>query len=262
MTVAARARALSTVLGDGAVFSHLTAARLWPLDLSREAADEPLHVAVRHPGRAPRRRGVVGHSIRDPEVRAVLRQGLRLTDGASLFCHLATMLALEDLVAVGDALVRGPVRQVAGDQRPWVTRDELERRVAGFTGPGARAARRALALVRSGAESRRETRFRLALLDAGLPEPELQVELFDAEGSFLGRVDVFYPGWGVGGEYEGDHHRTDRAQWDRDLIRYERMAAAGYSIVRIAGTSFTRDPAGCAARVRARLLAAGWRPDH
>ncbi|WP_216848411.1 MULTISPECIES: hypothetical protein [unclassified Rathayibacter] len=109
-TVAARARALSTVLGDRVVFSHLTAARLWPLELPRETADEPLHVAVRHPGRAPRRRGVVGHAIADPEVRAVVRDGLRLTDGASLFCHLSPILRLEDLVAVGDALLREPFR--------------------------------------------------------------------------------------------------------------------------------------------------------
>ena len=259
LSVTARARALSTVVGDRVVFSHLTAARLWPLDLPRETDDEPLHVAVRHPERALRRRGVVGHSLADPDVRAVTRNAMRLTDGASIFCHLATTLRLEDLVAVGDALVRCPVRQVAGDPRPWVARDELERRVAAFRGPGAPAARRALTLVRSGAESRRETHFRLALLDSGLPEPELQVEAYDADG-FIGRVDTLYPRWKVGGEYEGDQHRTDRVQWDRDLIRYERLAAAGFSIVRVAAASFTRDPAGCAARVRARLLDAGWRP--
>ncbi|TDX76016.1 hypothetical protein EDF35_3554 [Rathayibacter sp. PhB151] len=258
-TVAARARALSTVLGDGVVFSHLTAARLWPLELPREQDDEPLHVAVRHPGRAPRRRGVIGHSIADPEVRAVVRHGLRLTDGASLFCHLAPILRLADLVAVGDALLREPFRQAAGDRRPWVARGALEARVAAYRGPGAPAARRALTLVRSGAESRKETEFRLALLEAGMPEPELQVPVHDAAG-FIGRLDTLYPRWKVGGEYEGDQHRTDRVQWDRDLIRYERLAAAGFSIVRIAAASFLRDPAGCAARVRARLLDAGWRP--
>ncbi|QHC68406.1 hypothetical protein GSU68_04670 [Rathayibacter sp. VKM Ac-2759] len=258
-SVVDRARALATVLPEAAVFSHLTAARIWPLPLPAEAAGEPVHVAVRHPERAPRRRGVTGHALRDPEIRAVRRHGLRATDGASLFCHLALSLRFEDLVAVGDALVQVPVHGDGSDPRPWVSIDILRRRVEHYSGPGCRAARRALAAVRVGAESRRETLLRLVLLGAGLPEPELNIEVVDEEG-VIGRVDLLFRDWAVVAEYEGDHHRTDREQWDRDILRYERLVAAGYAVVRIADASFSRDPAGCAARVRSRLHAAGWRP--
>lgn len=113
-----RAEALLTVAGPGAVLSHLTAARLWPLDLPPAAADEPLHICIRWPSRAPRHRNVVGHTVADPEVRRIVRRGLPVTDPASLFCHLAALLELDDLVAVGDALVRTPVVGDPADPRP------------------------------------------------------------------------------------------------------------------------------------------------
>lgn len=256
VTVAQRARAYATVM-DGAVFCGITAARLWPLDLPREPPGEPLHVAVRPPAHAPRGRGLAGHSIGDPQLRAVRRGGLLLADGASLFLQLAAVLSLEDLVAVGDALVLSPVR--AGSGRPWVPLRELRRRVEGHEGRGARAVRRALALIREGAESRRETLLRLALAAAGLPEPELQVELFDGRGR-IGRVDLLFRQWRVVVEYEGDHHRTDRVQWDRDLIRCERLAAAGWTVVRIAAASFDTDPLDCVDRVRRALVAGSRHP--
>ncbi|WP_207407140.1 endonuclease domain-containing protein [Rathayibacter sp. SD072] len=253
-----RAAAYATIMRHS-VFCGLTAARLWPLDLPSETADEPLHVAVRHPARAPRGRGLVGSSLADPDLTGVRRGGLLLADGASVFCQLGEVLRMEDLVAVGDALVLTPAQPRADDPRPWVSLHELQRRVERLEGRGSRAVRRALALVREGAESRRETRLRLVLVTAGLPEPELQVELFDALGK-IGRVDLLYRTWRVVVEYEGDHHRSDRAQWDRDLIRYERLAAAGWTVVRIASASFDADPAGCAHRVRRALVAGGWRP--
>ncbi|MCM6762929.1 DUF559 domain-containing protein [Rathayibacter sp. ZW T2_19] len=256
-SVLERAAAYATIMRRS-VFCGLTAARLWPLDLPSEPPDEPLHVAVRHPARAPRGRGLLGSSLSDTDLTGVRRGGLLLADGASVFCQLGDALRLEDLVAVGDALVLSPVQPRSDDPRPWVPLHELQRRVARLEGRGSRGVRRALALVREGAESRRETRLRLVLVTAGLPEPELQVELFDALGK-IGRVDLLYRKWRVVVEYEGDHHRTDRAQWDRDLIRYERLAAAGWTVVRVASASFDADPADCAHRVRRALIAGGWR---
>lgn len=251
-----RARAYATVM-QRSLFCGVTAARLWPLDLPAGRPDESLHVAVRPPAHAPRGRGVAGHSIADPELRGVRRGGLLLADGASVFVQLASVLSLEDLVAVGDALVLAPVRSRAEDPRPWVPLRELRSRVGAHDGRGARVARQALALVREGAESRRETLLRLVLLSASLPAPELNVEVVDAAG-LIGRIDLLYPRWKVAVEYEGDHHRTDRAQWDRDLLRYERLVAAGWTPVRIAGTSFDGDPVACADRVRRALVAGGW----
>jgi len=37
-----------------------------------------------------------------------------------------------------------------------------------------------------------ETRLRWLLLSAGLPQPEVQVDLRDDDGDFLGRADLYY----------------------------------------------------------------------
>src|SRR6476646_6694867 len=41
-----RCRALSVVVPPGAFFSHLTAARLWPIDLPQPDPQERIHVSV------------------------------------------------------------------------------------------------------------------------------------------------------------------------------------------------------------------------
>ena len=34
-------------------------------------------------------------------------------------------------------------------------------------------------------------------------------------------------------EYEGDHHRTDRRQFNRDIARFEATAELGWIVVRV-----------------------------
>jgi hypothetical protein len=67
------------------------------------------------------------------------------------------------------------------------------------------------ALLRPGAESRPETLLRLLLGRAGLPEPEVNVDIRDDSGRFLGRADLVYPPWRTIVEYDGDQHRTSAA---------------------------------------------------
>ncbi|AZZ56308.1 hypothetical protein [Rathayibacter iranicus] len=248
-----RAEALLTAAGPGAVLSHLTAACLWPLDLPPAAADEPLHICVRWPNRAPRHRNVVGHAVADPEVRRVVRRGLPVTDPASLFCHLAALLELDDLVAVGDALVRTPVVGDPADPRPWVPLPDLQARAAAFRGRGAVRLREAAALVRDGADSRPESRFRVASVRAGIPEPLLQVPLYDSAGRFVGRPDGWYPRERVAWEYEGDGHRTSNRQFARDLGRYDDLASIGVRVVRIVGAEFLPHPERAIERLRRAL---------
>ena len=255
-----RCAALLTVLRGRVAFSHLTAARLWPIPLPPADPDECLHVAVPPPGRPPRRTGVVGHELLDRQVRIVGRHGFPMVDPASTFCHLSSMLDLPDLVAVGDALVLQPVHPHPYDDRPWLSLSDLSDRVAGFHGRGKARARQALPLIRRGAESRRETLLRLAIIDSGLPEPEVNGEVYAPDGRFLGRGDLVYRRWRVIAEYDGDQHRTSTRQFDKDARRLDDFAAHGWRVVRITGRSFTADPADCVARVLRALLAAGWRP--
>ena len=257
----ANCTALLVALPAGAFISHLTAARLWPLPLPlpQDLGGQPIDVSVREPARPPRRVGVDGHLVKDPLVCVVRRRGLPLVDPSTLFCQLATSLAVDNLVAVGDALVQRPVFQDWDDDRPWVSLPQLKERVALFHGRGKRAAAHAVDLIRPGAESRPESLLRLAIMNGGLPEPEVNVEIRDAGGSFLGRADLVYRRWRVIVEYDGDQHRTSTKQFDRDVMRLEGFARAGWLVVRIVGRSFWADREGCVARVRSALREAGWR---
>ncbi len=253
-----RCAALSLVVPDDAVFSHVTAARLWPLPLPWPHAAEPIHLSVQRPARPPRRSGVAGHVILDPQMTVVRRGGLRLVDASTLWCQLAAQLSVPDLVAVGDALTLQPVFAQTWEERPWITLDQLTCRVQLFRGRGKANAATALALVRPGAESRQETLLRLALLTAGLPEPEVNVDVCDSRGLFLGRGDLVYRRWKVIVEYDGDQHRTDTRQFDRDVLRLEGFAVAGWTVVRVVGRSFLHERDACVARVCRALGDAGW----
>lgn len=243
----------------GAFFTHRTAARLWPLPLPGLANDGPIHVGVMLPEHPPRRAGVVGHAISDPAVFTVRRNDHLLIDPASLFCQLSAVLRVDDLVAVGDALVLTPRCPDDRDDRPWLELAALQDRVERFRGRGKARADQAVRLVRPGSESRPESLVRLAILDAGLPEPEVNVEVYTAGGVFVGRADLLYRRYRLAVEYDGDHHRVDATQYDRDTGRLDDFAAAGWRVVRITKRSFFGDRDACVARVRRALIDAGWK---
>jgi hypothetical protein len=93
------------------------------------------------------------------------------------------------------------------------------------------------------------------LVGAGLPIPLVNHEVFDAGGLFVGRPDMVFGGRVIV-EYEGDHHRTERSQWHRDIRRAADLEDLGYRIVRATAADRV-DAASVAARVR-RSLADNW----
>ena len=240
-------------------FSHLTAARLWgcPLPQSFDRR-ESLHVSAPYPGRAPRRPGVIGHQSREP--RTSTRHGIPVSDAATTWISLAPLLPPEELVVCGDHLILSPHVLDPLDVRPHVSLEELGERLQNFTGRGARAAASAFRLLRPGAESRPETRLRLLLIGSRLPEPEVNVAVTDATGRWLGRGDLVYVRWRTVVEYDGDHHRTNEYQYDRDITRIDSFIAAGWNVVRVRrrGLSVARDET--VARVIRALRTHGWQP--
>src|SRR5207237_7844053 len=63
-----------------------------------------------------------------------------------------------------------------------------------------------LAILAAPAESPMETRLRWLLVQSGLPKPEVQSDLRDAEGRFLGRPDLYYSAARLVREYDGGTH--------------------------------------------------------
>jgi very-short-patch-repair endonuclease len=88
---------------------------------------------------------------------------------------------------------------------------------------------------------------------------DINVDLRDGRGRFLARPDIRFPEYRVVVEYEGDGHRTDRAQWNRDLIRTAALFEAGEHVIRIGAAQLHR-PAVFLKQLRAALVARGWSP--
>jgi very-short-patch-repair endonuclease len=79
------------------------------------------------------------------------------------------------------------------------------------------------------AESPMETRLRWTLLQAGLPRPQVQTELRNSEGRFLGRADLYYPQARLVVEYDGANHRDRLVEDDR---RQNALVTAGFRLLR------------------------------
>ena len=47
-------------------------------------------------------------------------------------------------------------------------------------------------------------------------------------------LDMGWPDLKIALEYDGDHHRTDPAQFARDIVRLEELAALGWLVIRVA----------------------------
>ncbi|WP_411701418.1 hypothetical protein [Conyzicola sp.] len=255
--VIARCRSYAPLLRAGQFFSHTTAARLWKAPLPTPFTDaEPLDVSTLSPGRAPRSAGISGHQA--PATSRILdRFGLPIADPASTWISLGRPLGLDDMVAVGDHLVLDPLVLDPADARPYATIAELRAAVDGGSGWGARAAASAIEHVREGVESRPETHLRLLLVRAGLPEPEVGVDIYDDAGKWLGRADQLFRQWKVISEYDGEQHRTSSAQYDRDETRIENFHRAGYATVRVRKGQLFGRPHEAVERVTRALRAAG-----
>jgi len=115
-----------------------------------------------------------------------------------------------------------------------VTASDVEAVMAAH--PGARGLprlRTVLPLVDGGAESPRETLARLALVDAGLPAPTTQFEVFGRYGEFIARLDMAYEDVKIGIEYDGPQHWTDPAVRQRDIDKQFELTALDWLMVRV-----------------------------
>lgn len=64
-----------------------------------------------------------------------------------------------------------------------------------------------------------ETRLRMLLVLAGLPEPETNLKIRDEEGEVIGKYDLSYRAVRVAIEYNGKVHVLAPGAWEADLER-------------------------------------------
>jgi hypothetical protein len=238
----------------GHYFSGVSAAQIHDLYLPTRLATSPtVHVTAISPARAPRTTGVRARQVEPGRITTGTRGSLPVISPVDTWCELADVLTVAELVEMGDGLVRRV--------RPLATMNELADAVARFSGRrGSRKLRAAFARVRPGTDSRQETRLRLFIVDAGLPEPLVNYEIRDRRGYFLALGDLVYPEWRILIEYDGSHHFASEQQGHHDVDRLDLVMADGWRVIRV---HCEHMPNGAATRIRtirAALLSAGWHP--
>lgn len=190
----------------------------------------------------------------DGEVEEV--QGIRMTTRLRTWIDMAARLPLYDLVCVGDQLIRVPRPEFEGRTAPYATLAELRTLLDRHRyRQGIVRAREALELMRVGADSAQETRLRLAMLDAGLPEPDLQVKLWPGD-PFSPSADLGFRARRLAIQYDGGHH-LEEDQVFSDMRRDKAFRAAGWTVL-----VFGKDDAGenfaSATRQIRRALRTAW----
>lgn len=171
------------------------------------------------------------------EDEVIQRRGYRLTNPVRTVTDLGSGRDLiESVVAIDLALHAGLI-----DMRALNSHIDVNAGAKGI-----RRLRRAVDLADARSESPMETRLRVQLVRARLPEPQLQVELHDTSGRFLGRADLYYPDVRLVVEFDGMNQKDRMAA---DLRRQNALLNAGYHVLRFTAADI-RVPGFAAAQVR------------
>jgi very-short-patch-repair endonuclease len=236
-----RVKAALLIHKQGAFASHASAGRVYDVPLPPGLAEE--HVSVFAAEDRRRRDGICNHVV--PEsTPTTTHRGVRVSTPAHAFVELAEQLTLVDLVVVGDHLVR----------RNGITPKQL---VAYCSEHGSLAARRAAAYVRRDVDSPMETRLRMLLVLAGLPEPVVNYKVYWENGKVRYRFDLSYPEFRIVVEYDGRQHRADLEQWDHDIERSEWFDDDGWRHVPVFSWGIYKRPDRTLERVRKALGSRG-----
>ena len=224
------------VVPEAYALSHQSAAQAMHLEVPRSPY---VHLATPKDQRC-RLQGIQLHRL--PEKPTVYRfSGVPTTTPAQTLIDLASTLSLVDLTVVADAMLH----------RRLVPRDRLESHATGHAA-SAKRARAALRLANAGAESPMETRVRLLLKLAGLPDPVANLSIEVAE-SRTRRVDLGYPDVLVAIEYDGRHHIDRRGQWEGDIRRREELESLGWRVIVLTASDVFSCPSATLERVRDAL---------
>lgn len=168
--------------------------------------------------------------------------GIPLTSLARTWCDLAEVLPMADLVAAGDSALRAGCDPNA---IPATLRRAYRRR-------GVVKARAALPLLDARSRSRPESHLRYALLQGGLPPPEVNQPIFSEHGEWLAEPDLHYPAARLALEYNGaEHARPERMR--RDITRDLDYQWEGWRVITFGPTQVFKRPDQVASFVRSVL---------
>jgi very-short-patch-repair endonuclease len=208
-------------------FSHATAAIAHGMWLPRSMEDHlEIHVSGPPGYRQARGERVRGHLLIERGGSLPVRNGLRVARHEETWCQLATMLGLEDLVIAGESLL-------AKGRADRLSLRVLREAVEAGGRPRQSLLNTALPQLREGARSPKETVLRRLIVGAGLPEPAINVDIWNDVGEWIKESDLVYLKWRIAIEYEGRQHFLDEVEQRKDLYSYDLLQALGWRVIRV-----------------------------
>ena len=238
-----RARAAWLWSGRAGVIARLAASAM----LGAKWIEPGLPAELIHTNRRPPRLLTVRTDRLDPGETTQIA-GMPVTTPARTAFDLGRRLRLEEGVQRIDALMNATDVKV----------DEIAAVAQRHPGVrGLKTLRTILELVDAGAESPYESLTRLLLVRAGFPRPETQIPVLDAYGFVVARIDMGWPEYLVGVDFEGAHHWTDAAQRSWDAERYTLLPELGWTDFRLTSGMLHNSPQRFLDRVGAALIARG-----
>lgn len=167
---------------------------------------------------------------------------------AAAFIQCCASMRLLDLIVIGDHLLARGLASVvemveASRSHPWR--------------PGAAEARSVLPWLDARSRSPKESELRAYVVAAGLPRPEVNVEIHGFNGEFLGIVDLLFRRWRLALEYEGRQHAESMVQFQRDIRRYGGFRDNEVAYLQITA-AMTPQPVAAVQRIHSALMRQGF----
>jgi hypothetical protein len=215
------------VLIDGsAVLAHGL-----PLAVGEREPVRP-HVTVAAPLHEPARSLLVAHHVDLPPSHVVGTMLGPATSPARTFLDRANRLCLEDLVALGDAILRR--RLASPGELEAIVRWAHARR-------GVVKARLALTLLDPRAKSPMESWTRVKLVVGGCPAPEVNAPVYDRAGGWIAEGDLVWRAARLIVEYDGIVHLSEE-QRRKDLQRRNLLTENGWTVLHVSADDVLRRP--------------------
>ncbi|WP_282852180.1 hypothetical protein [Gulosibacter sediminis] len=236
-TLLQKCHAYAPRMGPFEAFSGLTAAAIWGLPMpSRWVAAKhiPEIVVPKSHGR-DRTAGLKPRRILDARFERVEHLGLPVVPPLlALLTSCRDLTALE-ATAMADAMLTGSTNYpgITALELPMATEDEVRDALRQMKRtPGITVLREVLERMRPRVESPKETELRCRLVDAGIPEFEVQPEFVTRTGRVL-RPDLGHPPSRTYLDYDGAEHFGDEQKQRDDLTRSRLITAAGARHIRL-----------------------------
>lgn len=228
---------------EGAWASHLSAAQWCGVVVPDSSF---VHVSVTDAKDRRWTPGIKPH-VAPAHTRPRRHKGILVSDPIRMYVELASILGLVDMVVAGDSLLR--VFKMS--------HDDLVRGLESTRDYWSPAARYAAQFVREEVDSPMESRLRMLIVLAGLPEPVVNFKLRDGKGYVVVRFDLSYPALKLIVEFDGRHHGDDPATWEDDLERREFLDELEWRVLKVTSKGIYVQPGRTVERVWRALNSRG-----